>query len=147
MVKTVFEILDEWAVDANVDETNVGPELLKISKLQSKYSIYLANHSLLAKQRLIEYAKMKAIKHDYYTGLMSKEELDDRGWKPYLYSVKNKDAIDRLLEKDDDLNNILLKKALNDEASEQCKNIIKDLHNRGFRLNAWVSHQKYLLGM
>lgn len=146
MVKSVFEIQEEWAKDSIVDETSVGPELLKLSKLQSKYTGYLAENSLISKKKLIEYNKMRAVKWDYYNGNMSKEELDERGWKPYLYTVKLKEGIERCLDRDEDLNNMLMNKVLYDEAVSLCESILKAINNRGYSLKAWVDYQKYILG-
>lgn len=146
MVSTVDEILTEWAKDSNVDESRVPEELLKIPKLHSKYVRYRAEHSLLAKKKMVDYEKMKAVKWDYYSGIMPKEELDDRGWKPYLYTAKNKDTLERCITKDDDLNNILLMKVVNDEAVELCTSIIRELNARTYQLRAWVDYQRFMLG-
>jgi hypothetical protein len=146
MVATIDEILDEWSRDSKVDETSVSPELLKISKLHSKYLRFMAENSLLAKKRIVDYQKMKAIKWDYYNGKMSKEELDERGWKQYLHTVQTKDGIERCLDKDEDLINILLLKAMNDDAVTVTTGILKELNARTYQLKSWVDYQKYLLG-
>lgn len=146
MIATIDTILNDWSTDSKVDETRVPEELLKIPRLHSKYLRYRAENALLAKKKIIDYEKMKAVKWDYYTGNMPKEELDDRGWKPYLYSVKNKESIDRCLSKDEDLNTTLLQKATYDEAVEICTAIIKELSNRSWQLKGWIDYQRFLLG-
>jgi hypothetical protein len=146
MAMSLEQILAAWSEDCVVDESKVSAELLKVPKLHGKYVAEWARNSLLGKSKAVEYEKLRAIKHDYYTGKMSKEELDDRGWKPFLYAVNSKDAIERCLQKDEDLNKILIQKALYDETAETCKYILKELNNRTFALRAWVDHQKYLLG-
>ena len=146
MVATVNEILEEWGKDAAVDESRVPEELLKIPKMHSKYVRYRAENSLLAKKRMTDYEKMRAVKWDYYSGVMPKEELDDRGWKPYLYTAKAKDSLERCCAKDQDLNNILLLKAVNDEAVEICTSILRELNARTYQLRAWCDYQRFLLG-
>jgi hypothetical protein len=147
MAKSPTEIIKEWSEDSErTDETNVHHELLRTSKIHAKYVKYMAEGSLLGKKRAIEYQTLRAVKHDYYTGTMSKEDLDDRGWKPYLYTVKSREGIDRCMEKDEDLNKLLIEKALFDETAAVCKEILKELSNRTWALRAWVDYQKYLLG-
>ena len=146
MVKSFDDITQEWADDSIIDETDVGPQLLNNAKLHSKYVKYMVENSVLSKKKLIEYNKLRSIKWDYYNGTMSKEELEERGWKPYLYSVKLKDGIERCLDKDDDINKLLMSKALNDESVNACTVILKELNNRTWALRAWIDYQKYLLG-
>lgn len=146
MVATYDDILTAWSTDSVVNETRVLEELLKIPKLQEKYLRFRAENSLLAKKEMVKYEKMRAVKHDYYSGIMPKEELDDRGWKPYLYHVKAKDALDRVLAKDDDLGAILIQKAEYDEAVDICNAIIKELNSRTYQLRAWIDYQRYILG-
>lgn len=146
MVKSFDEITDEWAKDSIIDETDVSPQLLNTGKMQSKYVKYMAENSLLSKKKLIEYNNLRSVKWDYYNGTMSKEELDERGWKPYLYAVKMKDSIERCLDKDPDLNKLLMNKAVYDEAVTACMSILKELNNRTWALRTWVDYQKYLLG-
>ena len=146
MVKSFDDITQEWADDSIIDETDVGPQLLNNAKLHSKYVKYMVENSVLSKKKLIEYNKLRSIKWDYYNGTMSKEELEERGWKPYLYSVKLKDGIERCLDKDDDISKLLMSKALNDESVNACTVILKELNNRTWALRAWIDYQKYLLG-
>ena len=146
MVATLDQVLTEWSKDATVDESRVQEELTKTGKLQSKYVRYRAENALLAAARAVDYEKLKAVKHDYYSGVMSKEELDDRGWKPYLYSVRSKDALERCLTKDDELSKLLLTKVLHDQVVEVCTSILKELGNRTYALRGWVDYQKYLMG-
>lgn len=146
MVAKINDILNEWTADSVVDETRVPEELLKVSRLQSKYVRYRAENALEAKKKIVDWEKLRAVKWDYYTGNMSKEELDDKGWKPYLYSTKTKDSVERCISKDDDLNNLLLLKAEYDEAVEVCTAILKELNSRTYQLRSWVDYQRFLLG-
>lgn len=145
-IPTFEEILEQWATDSVVNENNAYTELLKIGKLHSKYIKYMAFHSLQSKMKLIEYNKLKNIKWDYYKGTLSREELEEKGWKPYLKSASTKESIERCLDMDDDLNNLLLSKSVNDEAVEACKLILKELNNRTWSLKSWVDYQKFLQG-
>jgi hypothetical protein len=140
------EIQNEWAKDSKVDETEVGRELLRTNRLHEKYIRYMATGSLLAKQRAGELDKLRAVKWDYYSGRMSKEELDDRGWKPYLYASPSKDYIERCLAKDDDLIDLTLRFALATESYEVAKAIVKEIGQRHYSLGKWVDYQKFLQG-
>lgn len=146
MVMSAIEIAEEWSKDAIVDETSVAKELLRTPKLHAKYVKWGAENSLMSKKRMVDFTKLRAVKWEYYGGKMSKEDLDDRGWKPFLLTVTTRDGIERYIEKDEDLSKILLDKAHYDEAAQMCRDIVKELNSRTYALRAWVDYQKYLLG-
>ena len=143
---SIDDIAQEWSIDSKTDATEAGKELLRVGSLHSKYARILANHSLMAKKRAVEYNELKAVKYDYYNGVLPKEDLDARGWQPFLRTAKTKDVIERLCEADSDLNTILLKKAIHDEATDMCKSILKEVNNRTWAIRSWVDYQKLMKG-
>ena len=109
-METIEDIIKNWDADSVIDSTEPGKELLKIPTLHNKYLKFLVKHKLAVKRLNFEYAKMRRIKEEYYNGSLSKEELDEYGWEPFLLNVKTKMGVEKYLESDKDLIKILEKK-------------------------------------
>ena len=74
------DLLKMWKEDSVIDELNLDTETVKIAKQHSKYLEIFSMYKLKYKKRLIDLDKMKKAKWLYFTGKMTKEEMDDRGW-------------------------------------------------------------------
>ena len=94
-------LTDMWTVDAQIDKQALDDESLKIQKLQAKWAKLYKQYSFAAKDAENEYKKLRHKKWRYYSGKMEKAELQELGWPPYQYTLKN--DIEFVLEGDDDL--------------------------------------------
>jgi len=144
-MKNLEEILKTWETDADIDQTEPGRELLKIPKLHSKYLNVLINHKVSAKKAHFDYLRMRKIKWEYYTGKMSKEELDEHGWQPFQFTLKS--DINLYLESDNDLIRLLEKKMYHDETVIVIEAIMKELNSRTYQLRAFIDFEKFVSGM
>ena len=140
------EILKEWDKDSVIDSTEPGKELLKIPTLHNKYLKILVNHRLAMKRINFEYARLRKIKEEYYNGSLSKEELDEYDWEPFLLNVKTKMGVEKYLESDKDLIKILEKKIHHDEAVSICESILQELKSRTFQLRDYISWERFIGG-
>src|SRR5574343_1553215 len=111
---TLKKLLDKWDMDSNIDETSIGRESIRISKLHAKYLRWLVNHNMQVNFIKTEYAELKAKKFLWYNGKLSREELEQLNW-PQWPNPAFKADIGPLLDSDKDLNAILEKKALQEE--------------------------------
>lgn len=143
---TLENLMDEWKKDSIIDNTEPGKELLLISGLRSKYLRILSCHNLLVQNCEKEYRKLKRIKWEYYSGdLNNPDDLKAYGWEPWTKRTLRND-IGMYLDSDDDLNKILMKKAVNKEIADCCTDIIKELHSRTFQLKTFVEWHKFTNG-
>ena len=88
-MENLEQVLKYWETDADMDQTEPGKELLKIPKLHNKYLSILTKHKIASKKAHFDYLRMRKIKWEYYTGKMSKEELDEYGWTPFQFTLKS----------------------------------------------------------
>jgi len=137
-------ILNLWKKDSIVDQTEPGKELLNIPILHSKYLNLLVQHKILAKRALSDYNKMKRRKWEYYTGKMDQDDLEKYGWEPFPFTLKS--DINTYLESDDDLIDLLKKKAINDECVSALESIMSELKSRTFQLRDFISWEKFIGG-
>ncbi len=145
-MKSVDEILHEWDRDSVIDKTELGTAILKIGSIKSKYLRYAVESSLLAKKKAADYISLKAVKWDYYKGNMSKEDLESRNWQPFQYQANTVDSMNRWMDKDTDLINVLLMKAMYEEINKLCVDIVKELNNRTYQINGYIKWEEFLAG-
>lgn len=138
------QILENWAVDIETDQTEPGRELLKISKLHSKYLKANSRHFMLAKKANFDYLAIKTLKWEYYTGKLSQEELESHGWEPFQFSLKS--DITYYMDRDTDIRKALEKKAYHDECARVTELIIKELNNRTWQMKEFIAWERFIGG-
>ncbi len=144
-MKKIEEIMAEWESDSDVDFSNISQELLKVPKLHKKYLDYSTKHKLLSKQAENQYFIMKRKKWEFYSGKMSKEDLDLNNWKPFQLNILKSD-IPMYLESDEDLIKLDTKKKYHELASSSCDAILKEIYNRTFQLREYLQHERFTNG-
>ena len=138
--------MEEWSKDSVIDETEPGRELIKISKLHSKYLMIMSHHNLLVKKYTIEYNRLKKLRWEYYSGdLNNPEDLETLGLEPWLKKTLRQD-IPMYIDSDQLLNNTLLKRTVHQEIVDVCQSILKELQNRTWQLKSFIDWEKFNSG-
>ena len=144
-METIEKVLENWEKDSVVDQTEPSKELLKIPLLHSKYLNALTRSKLLSKKAHFDYLQLKKKKWEYYTGKLSKDELDELGWEPFPFVLKS--DITTYMESDEDMNKYLAQKRMYEEIVETCQAIMKELNNRVWELKTFVDWEKFIQGV
>lgn len=147
-MKTLDDVLNEWAKDSVIDELNIQQELLKIPQLKSKYMRVYSNSSMKVKSLETEYNRVKRIKWQYYSGDLnhSVEELAEYGFDQPWPKKTLKTEIPIYLDGDKDLTDILARKIVAQEIVDACEEIMKELNNRTYQIRAYIDYKKFLEG-
>jgi hypothetical protein len=143
-MENLEQILKYWDTDSNMDQTEPSKELLRIPILHSKYLNILTKHKIASKKAHFDYLRMRKIKWEYFTGKMSKEELDEYGWEPFQFALKS--DINTYLEADADLIKLLEKKVYHEEAISVVESIMSELKQRTWQLRDFISWEKFVNG-
>jgi len=139
------EIQTMWASDSQIDRTELGEESLRIPQLHSKYyNLFSAERMTLRKMEQ-EYKELFRIKHEYYNGTLSEEELKENGWEPFQLRVLKSD-LNIYLQSDKDITKAELRIELQKEKVEFVESIIKNLPARGYQINAAIAWEKFKVG-
>jgi hypothetical protein len=77
---TLNEIHDMWEKDSQIDELKLDIESLKSSKLHGKYMVILSRKKLSLKKLELEFDELIRDKFLWYSGKMTKEQMDSLGW-------------------------------------------------------------------
>ena len=96
------EIQELWNRDREIDYTELGTESIRIPLIHDKYLKIFTQEKIRLKSVEFEMLKLIRAKTEYYSGKMSKEELDERGWEPYLERLL-KNEVNSYVESDDDI--------------------------------------------
>jgi len=138
------EILKSWETDADIDQTEPGKELLKIPKLHGKYLDSLIKHKMASKKANFDYLRMRKLKWEYYTGKLSKDELQELGWEPFQFTLKS--DVSFYLESDTDLIKLLEKKIYHEEVVSVIESIMSEVKQRAWELKSYIDWERFIGG-
>lgn len=143
---TIENIEQEWEKDCEINPLALDSEALEIGKLHNKY---LKMHNqvrmyvLQLEDKLADENKLKTL---YYTGKLSKEELDGNGLEPFPHKVLRND-VKQYLETDDVVKKIRNKIEYYKIIIEYLKNIIDQINKRNFSIKAAIDWKKFTSGV
>ena len=140
------ELITEWEKDSEIDKTELGKESLRSPQLHSKYLKEFYSAKSLHAKLSNDYKLMYKLKHQYYQGNLSKEELDQYGWDPQPLKILKSD-IPMFIESDAELQAIQIKIKLTEDKIEIIENIIRTLNNRGYLLKNAIEWEKFKMGL
>lgn len=143
-MENLEQILKYWETDSQMDQTEPSKELLKIPLLHSKYLNILTKHKIASKKAHFDYLRMRKIKWEYFTGKMSKEELDEYDWEPFQFALKS--DVNTYLEADGDLIKLLEKKVYHEEAISVIESIMSELKNRNWEIKSFIDWERFISG-
>ena len=144
---TLDILTDMWSKDSQVDLTEPSRELAKIPSLHSKYLQILSHHNLIIKKLTTDYNKQKSILFQYFSGdLNDPEELEKYGFNEPMRKKILRQDIPIHLDGDQQLINLLLKKAIHQEIVDSCEKILKEINNRTFQLNNIIKWEIFTSG-
>ena len=136
------EIRKSVSKDITMDKTELDMESMKTPQLHNKYLILYTDEKLVLGKMETDYKKLRKDKWLYYTGKMSQEELDNRGWEPFALSLLKTD-LDRFIDSDDDIilqeNKILLQR----EKVEYLKSVVGIVTNRQWLIRSTIDWIKF----
>ena len=85
-MENLEHVLTLWEKDSKIDRAEPAQEIVQIPLLHAKYLNILSQHRNAVKACSWEIATLKRVKWEFYTGKMSKEELDKRHWEPFKFA-------------------------------------------------------------
>lgn len=142
---TLDEIRTEIQKDMNLDQAALDLESLKIPQLHSKYLNFLMDERLVQRKTEADYSVLLRVKWEYYTGKISQEELDSRGWQPFALKILRND-IDLYLNSDQDLIKLQQKTQYQKEKVSLLEEVVKELNTRHWKIRNAIEWRKFIGG-
>jgi len=131
--------------DMKVDDTQLDLESLKIPQLHNKYLNFLQEERFNLKKMGFDFASLRRSKWEFYTGKMSEEDLEDKGWEPFDLKILKSD-IDMYLDSDNDM--ILMKQKITyqEEKVFYLESVIKEIGQRNWEIRNAIEWRKFVSG-
>jgi hypothetical protein len=139
------DIQAAWKSDSAIDRTELGEESLKIPQLHSKYFNLFSQERLTYKKMESDYKRLLRLKHEYYTGVISEEDLREHQWDPFQLKILRTD-LSLYLESDTDLQTLQLKLEMQKEKVDFLDSAIKSLSVRGYQIKNAIDWTKFQMG-
>ena len=137
------QIQEMWEKDSHIDPDNLHDESLKIPQLHSKYYTLYNTITLLREKAREQYSKVRLERYNYYTGKAPAEVYAE---EPFLYKVREKDAIQRHLEADDKMNKVDMKIKYYDTMLKFLEEIIRNISGRTYQIKNAIEWNKFQAG-
>jgi len=131
--------------DLKMDETELDLESMKTPQLHNKYLIIFTDEKLILGKLKSDFNILKKNKWLYYTGKLSKEQLDDMGWDTFDLNILKSD-IDKFLDGDEDLITLANRILLQQEKVNYIESIIKTINNRQWYIRSAIDWMKFTNG-
>lgn len=138
------EIESLWEKDSKIDRTELDAESLKIPTLHAKYYKLYLREKVQLKAEEQDYKQFYKLKHEYYTGKLSQSELNELGWEPFQFVLKN--DLQVYIDADKDVAERLLKLSVQKEKVQFLEDIIKTLNTRGFQIKNAIDFIRFTSG-
>ena len=139
------DIMDLWADDARMDDTELGNESLRIPMLHHKYYKIFVQEGLLLKKVEQDYKSLYKLKYEYYMGVLDQETLLEKGWNPNPLKILKQD-LSIYMEGDDDLQLIQAKIDIQKQKLSFLESAIKTITNRGFLIKNAIDWERFKVG-
>ena len=139
------DIQELWNRDREIDYTELGTESIRIPLIHDKYLKIFTDERIRLKGLELELAKLVRAKTDYFSGRMSQEELDRRGWEQFLGRLL-KNEIANYIESDDDIIKIKQQIVVLQEKINYLDAVIRMINNRGFQIKIALDWLKFSHG-
>ena len=139
-------INEQWAIDSNINKDDILTESLRTANLHQKYLQML----MQCKNKLLKYANdyavMRDIRSQYYSGALSLDELKERGWAQYQGLKPLKTDMQAKLEADSELAKIKLKVQYVENMIIQLEYIMNSLRGRDWAVKNYIEWSKFQAG-
>lgn len=139
------EIHDSWGEDCPLSVTLLERQISDVPKLHSKYLRMLSGEKMTLRKMEEERKQLVKLKHDYFLGILSEDELKANGWEPSRLKILKSD-MSMHIEADDDIIKMNLRLAMQQEKVDVLEQIIRHISNRGFLIKSMIDWQRFQVG-
>ena len=139
------ELKQQVQEDLKIDSTELAIESVNTPQIHNKYLLFLKKHKEALAEDERTFRVMKKYKWLYYTGKLSKEELDQFKWEPFDLNILKTD-VDKFIDADDDV--IKLERQITEkkELVNYLDGVVKIVANRQWNIRSAIEWIKFSHG-
>jgi len=143
---TLEMIHELWDVDSKIDDLELDLESLKIPQLHSKYMKIMNDENRILNRMMFTHKMLEKDKHEYYSGKMCEEDLEERNWKPPTLKILKGD-VPKYVEGDPDVIQNLVMIGDQREKCALLNSIISSINNRSFQITNAIKWKQFTNGI
>lgn len=133
-------------IDLQIDQTALDAESSRTPQVHNKYLIIFMDEKIKLKRMENELSVLRRNKWLYYTGRMSKEELDQHGWEPFELNILKNEA-DQMIESDNEFIKASEKVNFQQEKVSYLEDVVKIVNNRQWQIRSIIDWLKFTQGV
>lgn len=145
----VEQILEMWKNDSAINEIDLDITSVETPKLHSKYLELHTVSKLQLKRLRLKISELKKEKWLYYTGKMTKEDMDERGWDydPFNGGTKPlKGDMDYYYDADPDIQALVAKIEYQETIVETLDEIMNNIRWRHSTIKNIIDWRRFTSG-
>jgi hypothetical protein len=135
-----------WKVDATIDHMHLDTASIRTANLHQKYLDIMTEYKIRIFSLEKKFLEMKGVRSRYFSGQMTKAELEQNGWEQYPYKTPLKSELERLLETDPILLDLKDKTSYYTFCFEYVEDVLKALRDRNYQIRAAIDFMKFQAG-
>lgn len=144
MIFDLDEIQRMWEKDSKIDIDNLHTESLNIPILHAKYFEMYNNILLLRKKAEQQKKNIRHERYEYYSGKADPEVYEEN---PFPKKIRDKDTLQKYLDADEKLSQVLLKVEYYDVMLSYIENILKMIYNRTYQIKNSIEFIRFQSGL
>lgn len=144
MIFDLDEIQKMWEKDSKIDIDNLHTESLNIPILHAKYFEIYNNILLLRKKAEQQKKNIRHERYEYYAGKSDPEVYEEN---PFPKKIRDKDTMQKYLDADEKLSQVLLKVEYYDVMLSYIENILKMIYNRTYQIKNSIEFIRFQSGL
>ena len=145
-VFTIEAIHGLWDTDSKIDDLELDLESLKIPQLHSKYMKIMNDENRILNRMVFTHKMLEKDKHEYYSGKMCEEDLEERNWKPLTLKILKGD-VPKYVEGDSDVIQNLVMISDQREKVALLNSILGTINNRSFQITNAIKWKQFINGI
>ncbi len=132
-----------WEKDSHIDIDEIHNESIQVSQLHAKYYDILNNLILLRARAKQQEKNIRHERYEYYTGKADPEVYIKN---PFPKKIRDKETLQKYLDADEKLSEIVLKMEYYDVMVSYLESIIKQIFNRSYQIKNSIEWHKFTAG-
>jgi len=142
----IEEIRKMIELDAKIDQSALNNEASIIPQLHNKYLCLHTDEKLVLAKLENDLRILLRDKWLYYSGKMSKEQLEDKGWEQFDLNLLKTD-LDRFIRADTDVINLESKCLMQREKVNYLEQVVKLISNKIWNIRAALDWIRFTQGI
>lgn len=143
MVMDLETIQRMWEKDSHINVDEMHNESIQVSQLHAKYYDVLNNLILLRVRAKQQEKNIRHDRYEYYTGKADPEVYIEN---PFPKKIRDKETLQKYLDADEKLSEIVLKIEYYDVMINYLESIIKQIFNRSYQIKNSIEWHKFTAG-